>query len=344
MWTESIFNYYNYILQNKTVSYNVSFDTLPPLNVVHKWVGAQCLGEFIYAIPNDMNAVLKYKENETVFLEKVGDGLFKWTGGCIWNGCLYCFSRSSNYLLKIPLHNERLEYIKSEKQYSQEHHYGGICTPNGVIYQPPRNSDHILVWDLKTEHNRRISLNIYSGNKTYRYCGSVLHPNGYVYFLPEIGERIIKLDIETEKWDFIGPRIDTMVFDAKVAADGNIYGYSAYCPGILKLDVEKEWAEMIHKEIWAGAYGTKAGINGHLYSIPGDGDQVWDYDPFSDSLKSIYRFSYSMKAKYAGGATKKNGDICAVPARDNQLFQLKVDSSSLEIPDDIYYNFFADCY
>lgn len=344
MWKKDIITYYNFIMQNRSINYNVSFVPLPHTDKLHKWVGAQYSRGSIYAIPNDMNTILKYKENETVYLGKVGDELFKWTGGCLWNDCLYCFSRTNSNLLKISLENEKIEYIKMEKQYPQEHHYGGVCTPNGIIYQPPRNSDHILVWNLKTGSTRKIHLNMYSENKTYRYCGSVLHPNGYVYFLPEAGERVIKLDIRTEKWMFIGTQLDAMVFDAKVAVDGNIYGYSAYCEGILKIDIEKEKTEMIHKEIRAGAYGTKAGINGHLYSIPGDGEQVWDYDPLSNTLKSIYQFSYSLKAKYAGGVSIKNGDIYAVPAQENQLFQLKASDSRLEIPDNIYQIFFVDCY
>lgn len=344
MWKEKIIHYSNFIMQNRSVNYNVSFIPLPHTNAVHKWVGAQYSSGFIYAIPNDMNAILKYKENKVIYLGKVGDDLFKWTGGCVWNDTLYCFPRTSNSLLKVSLENEKIKYIKIKEQYFQEHHYGGICTPSGVIYQPPRNSDHILVWDLKTESVRKINLNMYSENKIYRYCGSVLHPNGYVYFLPEKGEKIIKLDIKTEKWVFIGTQLDAMVFDAKVAADGNIYGYSAYCQGILKINVEKEQTEMIHKEIRAGAYGTKAGINGHLYSIPGDGDQVWDYDPLSDTLKSIYQFSYSLKAKYAGGVSMQNGDIYGVAAQENQLFQLKASDSGKRIPNNIYQMFFVDCY
>lgn len=326
------------------VTYNVSFVPLPHTDVLHKWVGAQYSDGTIYAIPNDMDKILKYKDNKIAYLGKVGDGLFKWTGGCIWNDCLYGFSRTNNSLLKLSLENEITEYMHVEEQYFQEHHYGGICTSDGIIYQPPRNSDHILVWDLKTGSTRKIYLNMYPKNKTYRYCGSILHPNGYVYFLPEAGEKVIKLDIKTEKWRFIGTQLDAMVFDAKVAIDGNIYGYSAYCEGILKIDIEKEQTEMIHKEIRAGAYGTKAGINGHLYSIPGDGNKVWDYDPVLDTLKSIYQFSYSLKAKYAGGLTMKNGDIYAVPARETQLFQLKVSDLGQTIPDNIYKMFFVDCY
>lgn len=336
--------YRDYAIQNKDVKYSVSFESLPPTLVAHKWVGAQSVDGHMYGIPNDMGTILKHDKKEVVYLGDLGNGLFKWTGGCLWNGSLYGFPRTSNYLLKMTLNTENIELIDVKESYSREHHYGGICAPNGIVYQPPRDSNHILAWDLKTETSRRIYLTPKSSLKKFRYCGSILHPNGNAYFLPEMGERVICLDTRTEKWEFIGDPIDAMVFDAKIAVDGSVYGFSAYCDGILKLDVEKGYVEMLHKEISPGAYGTKLGINGHLYSIPGDGSQVWDYDPWEDSLKSIYQFSNDCVAKYAGGTSLSNGDICAVPARETQLFKLKTDAEHIEIPEDIYRDYFLDCY
>lgn len=336
--------YYRYIMGNRNVKYTVAFRVLPSVTAEHKWVGAQCVDNYIYGIPNDMNAVLKHTEKADVYLGKLGEGLFKWTGGCVWEGFLYAFSRTSNSLLKMSLDAETMEYITLSEKYSQEHHYGGICTKSGIVYQPPRDSDHILVWNLKTGRTERIYLSSKKENKKFRYCGSVLHPNGYAYFLPELNERVIKLETETGKWSFIGENIDAMVFDAKIAADGNIYGYSAYCNGILKLCTETEKVEMVHQEIKPGAYGSKLGVNGHIYSIPGDGSEVWDFDPFTDSLKSIYRFSKTLSAKYAGGASLRNGDIYAVPAKANELFCLELNVDGLEIPEDIWMDFFSDFY
>jgi len=330
--------------QNREVEYRVSFEPLPPVKAVHKWVGAQSVPGCLYGIPNDMDAVLKHTQEGNLYLGSVGEGLFQWTGGCIWNGSLYGFPRAGSSLLKMPLETENPEYIPLQQEYQREHHYGGVCTEEGMVYQPPRDSDHILVWDLKRERARRIDLVPEPGLGTFRYCGSILHPGGFVYFLPETGGRVIKLDIRTEAWTFLGEPLDAMVFDAKVAADGCIYGYSAYCPGILKIDGKREHIEMIHQEICPGAYGTKLGVNGHLYSIPGDGDGVWDYDPFGDVLKCIYRFPRKAQAKYAGGVTGRDGCICGVPARENQLIQLKPDVRGLEIPEDLYRRYFADCY
>ena len=307
--------YRRYISENINVKYDVCFKKLPPAYAMHKWVGAQWTYDCLYGIPNDMDAFLKFSLSGSIYLGEVGRGLFKWTGGCIWNRCLYGFPRTSNSLLKMSLDTGQIEYIHLSEGYRKEHHYGGICTENGILYQPPRDEKHILVWDLKTGKTRKINLVSEEENTIFRYCGSILHPNGFVYFLPEMGGKVIKLDIKTEEWTFIGEQIDAMVFDAKVAVDGNIYGYSAYCPGILKIDVETDITEMIHKEICPGAYGTKLGINGHLYSIPGIGNYVWDYCPMTDSLKTIYEFTKTeLKAKYAGGASTKNGNIYGVPA------------------------------
>lgn len=334
--------YKKFVMENRNVSYMVTFRQLPPTSVVHKWVGAQYVEGFIYGIPNDMDAFLKHTDSADLYLGNVGEGMFKWTGGCIWEGCLYAFSRSSNSLLKMSMDTEQIEYIMLEDGYSQEHHYGGICTKKGIIYQPPRDSDHILVWNLKTEKTKRIYINF--RKEKVRYCGSILHPNGYAYFLPEIGKKVIKLNIETEEWSYIGENIDAMVFDVKVAVDGNIYGYSAYFNGILKICVESDYVEMIHCQIHPGAYGTKLGLNGHLYSIPGDGSDIWDFDPITNSLKSIYRFSNTCKAKYAGGTSDKNGNIYAVPARADGLLCLESNVVHTEIPDDIWVDIFSDCY
>ena len=335
--------YQTFIGQNRTVEYRASFEPLPPVSAVHKWVGAQSVSDCLYGIPNDMNAVLKHMPEGNRYLGNVGEGGFKWTGGCIRNGVLYGFPRSSGKLLKMRLDTEEMEYLSLPEECQKEHHYGGVCTEDGIVYQPPRDSDHILVWDLETESVRKIDLAPESENRTFRYCGSILY-DGFVYFLPERNERVIKLDIRTEEWTFLGERIDAMVFDAKAAPDGCIYGYSAYCPGILRIDAKTDRIETIHREICPGAYGTKLGVNGHLYSIPGDGDDLWDYDPLTDSLKSIYRFSRKARAKYAGGVTQRDGCIYGVPARENQMIQLKPDIEGLEIPEGIYRRYFSDCY
>ena len=337
-------DYRNYITQNQNVKYSVCFEKLPFTAVDYKWVGAQYFNHCLYGIPNGMDAILKHTAETNIFLDKMGRDAFKWTGGCMWNNCLYGFSRTQNCIFKMSLETEKVEYIFLENRYLQEHHYGGVCTKEGIVYQPPRDCNHILVWNLKTGKTRKIYLNLRTEQQKFRFCGSVIHPDGYIFFLPEMGERVIRLNIKTEEWSFIGGKINAMVFDARVAIDNNIYGYSAYCDGILKIDIKTGHTEMIHKEINPGAYGTKLGVNGHLYSIPGNGNYVWDFDPISDSLRNIFEVSDYCEAKYAGGVTTPQGDILAVPAKENRLMKLKVDTANITIPKDIYFNYFTDCY
>ena len=186
--------YQSFTARNRTVEYRIVFEPLPPVSAVHKWVGAQSVSGCLYGIPNDMDAVLKYRREKCRYLKCAGSGLFQWTGGCVWNGTLYGFPRASGRLLKMPLDTEAVEYLSLQEEYSGEHHYGGVCTKEGLVYQPPRNSDHILVWDLKKEKTGKIALAPETEGRTFRYCGSILHPGGFVYFLPELGERVIKLD------------------------------------------------------------------------------------------------------------------------------------------------------
>ncbi len=335
-------NYCDYVNTNKKVAYSVGFEKVQPSDILHKWVGGQCKGSCLYGIPNDMTAVLKYSGDTTTFLGEVGEGLFKWTGGCIWNGFLYAFPRSDDYLLKMNLERETVEYIPLVEVYGQEHHYGGICTKDGFVYQPPRDTNHILVWDLNSEKSRKIYLA--PKGKTTRYCGSILLPDGSAFFLPEKGERVIKMNTHTEEWSYIGEPINAMVFDAKVSIDGRIYGYSAYCQGMIRIDPVTDDVRMVHQEIRPGAYGTKLGINGYLYSIPGDGDYVWEYNPVTDTLKDIYTLPSGFKAKYAGGATSRNGDIYGIPAKENHILRIKSNMVNANIPEDIYLAYFYDCY
>lgn len=305
----------------------------------HKWVGAQFHNGRIYAIPNDETRVLIHN-SETYFLDGIKDGLFKWTGGCVWNDAVYCFPRSSNSFLKIK--DDNIVEIPLSINYNHEHHYSGVCTDHGIVYQPPRNTNHILKTDLNTGVSTKIVIVKDVFRVNFRYCGSIKHPNGYIYFFPENG-RVIKLDSCTDKWTFIGKRISTMCFDAKVGSDGNIYGYSAYRNGIMKIDVYNDDVKMIHEEIKPGAYGTKYGLDGCMYSIPGDGSKIWKYDLISDKVEEIHDLHDDTKAKYAGGITLSDGRIICVPATANDILILKPIVNK-EISEDIYKEYFVDNY
>ena len=341
---EVFLRYRESLQENENVVYEVRFESIPLSKVNHKWVGGQYIKGMVVGIPNDMSAFLQYNGREKEYIGSLSEGKFKWTGGCVYEGFLYGFPRTSNMMLKLDLQLRRIEYMDIKEKYRKEHHYGGVCTKDGVVYQPPRDTDHILVWYLENGENRRIQIAPRLWGMKLRYCGSIIHPNGYAYFFPEKKGKVIKLDLKTEKWVFIGRCISTMVFDAKIAIDGNIYGFSAYYNGLLKIDVLQDEVSMIHTNVSVGAYGTKLGVNGHLYSVPGDGNILWEYDVKNDSIKQIYNLKDSNKAKYAGGVTTKQGNIYMIPATADSICQLVTNGVKCDIPEDIYSTFFVDCY
>lgn len=321
------------------VEYSVKFVKFERSNVVHKWVGAQMIHNSIYFIPNDEERVLMYG-NCPEYYECKKCGEFKWTGGCVWNGSVFGFPRSANSFLKIT--NNHIEEIPLSIVYNKEHHYSGVCCENGIVYQPPRNTNHILKTDLKTGISEQIDIVDAKYGINFRYCGSIIHPNGFIYFFPENG-KVIKLDPELDKWSFIGKRVSTMCFDAKIGNDGNIYGFSAYNNGIMKINVKYNTVEMIHKEFAPKAYGTKYGIDGWLYSIPGDGAKIWKYNIDDDIVEEVFDLKDSSKAKYAGGVTLQNGKIVCVPATASSILILEPNCEGV-IPDGMYSKYINDNY
>lgn len=337
--------YYNFIKDNIDITYDVNSEKIDNTNMMYQWVGGQFYYNDYYAIPNGMSSFLFFdKENgKQKYIGNFHNGTFKWTGGGIYNDNLYVFPRKESRLIKMNLKTHKINMIDSRIESFNEHHYGGVITEEGIAYQPPRNSDYILVWNLNINEVTKIHITPKWLNAKLRYCGSVVHPNGYIYFLPEKNNRVIKLNIETKKWKFIGKPITSMTFDVKIAGDGNIYGFSAYEQGILKIDVSNDAVTMIHKEITPGSYGTKLGLNGKLYSIPGDGDVIWEYDVLCDKLTSICKLEDQSKAKFAGGAISVDGVIYSTPATSDKILIL-YPSRLQNIPSKIYKTFFCDFY
>lgn len=339
---ELLLEYSNTINENMT--YSVEIEKVPQYNEKHKWVGGQAINSIFYAIPNDSESILIHDTNSNRILPFGQKGLFKWTGGGIWNDKLYCFPRSANSFLILDYHTNTIEYLKLDYNYNMEHHYGGIITPDGLAYQPPRNTDHILETDLKTGQSKRIYLSNKYLNMKYRYCASVLYPGGYIFFLPERNDKVIKFNYITKKVEYIGETVTPYVFDAKIWIDGNIYGFSAYTPGMLKIDINLNTVEMIHTGYDFAAYGTKLGINGKLYSIPGDGKVVWEFNPKSNELKKLFEIYDDRNAKYAGGATGNDGKIYFSPASADTIMILKPNISKIEINSDVYETYYKDFY
>ena len=322
------------------VLYRAETFRIAPSSREHKWVGAQFYDGAVLAAPNDEVRVLKFTWEDSYF-GSVREGLFKWTGGCIWDGLVYFFPRAADSFLRIK--DDRVEEVPLSIKYGMEHHYSGVCTEGGVVYQPPRDTNHILKTDLRTGESSRIDIVDKKYRVDFRYCGSIIHPNGFIYFFPEVDNRVIKLDPVTDKWCFIGNKISTMCFDAKIGLDGNIYGYSAYRRGIMKIKVPDDVVEMVHEEISPGAYGTKYGADGCLYSVPGDGSMVYRFEVLRDRIEPFFDLENGMKAKYAGGLTAPDGTIVCIPAEENAVL-LFVPEKKVSIPETLYSFFFVDNY
>lgn len=328
---------------DKSITYEISRVELEPSNVKHKWVGAQVYHDKIYAIPNDETCVLYYdvEHNKINYITGISNGLFKWTGGCVRKNAIYCFPRTANSFLRID--EKDTKEIPLTIEYKKEHHYSGVCTKDGIVYQPPRNTNHILKTNLNTGASTKIIIVDEKYRVNFRYCGSIIHPNGCIYFFPENNECVIKLDPKTDKWCFIGDRVSTMCFDAKLGLDGNIYGFSAYCKGIMKIDVVNDMVQMIHDEIEPGAYGTKYGMDGFMYSVPGDGSAIYRYDVESDKVEVVFDLKDKSRAKFAGGSTSTLGEIIFIPATGDSLLKLQPDRMR-DIPSILLEFFFMDFY
>lgn len=335
--------YKEFVTKNENISYSVSKMKIEPIAAEHKWVGAQYYKDKVYAIPNDAEGMLVLdRKNDSIQIKKcTTNELFKWTGGVIFDGKLYGYPRRAArcfcYDLELDIR------VDTNDDCFGEHHYGGVCTDDGVIFQPPRNSNYINVINIGNNQNTRIKLSSDFLQIKYRYCGSVIHPNGYIYMLPEKHEKVIKLNPRNNEWKFIGGFISAMVFDAKIAVDGNIYGYSAYGNGILKIDVYSDECSVLYDNVYFGAYGSKLGIDGAIYSVPGDGRGIWKYQPTKDELKLVFDVEDDNFAKYAGGVTTPDGEMIYVPATSNQMIILKPSVYNL-IDEQLYKSFFVDSY
>lgn len=327
-----------FISRNKDIHYVLKYGKKIDTKFKHNWVGAQCYNSEVICIPNDENRLLK-TDNE--FLGAVADDeLFKWTGGTIWDNKIYCFPRTANSFLVWD--GKEMGIIPLIYKYEKEHHYGGVCTNKGIVYQPPRDSNHILKTDLNTGKSDKIMITPKCIKGGLRYCGAVIHPNGLIYFLPE-NNKVIVLNPQNDEWAYIGKKVQGMVFDAKVGTDGNIYGFSSYGTGIIKITTCNNTVQMIHSDKYFGAYGTKYGVNGLLYSVPGDGKYIWSYDIQKDALKVEHDLHMENKAKYAGGVTDKRGNIICAPATENKVLYM-IPDRKVDIPDNIYNRYYRDFY
>ena len=335
--------YRQFISRHRDITYEPQILTENLGSEKYKWVGGVYNKSQFVCFPNGSSQLL-IADNAGTSKINVGTGAYKWTGGCIYNKNIYAFPRSKESFLKFKTEEKRAEEVVVGYKYEGEHHYGGECTENGIVYQPPRNCDHILKTDLNTGICYKLQLTPGILDLKFRYCGSILHPNGFIYFFPEEPGKVIKLNPINDSWYFISKKIYLPVYDAKVGCNGNIYGFSNYGKGILKIDVEHDQVKVLYETLETGAYGTKLGINGRMYSIPGDSMTVWEFDPETEKCKSFYKLRNNGKAKYAGGATGTDGTIYFTPANAETLMILEAKGNGYNIPDYLYTYFFKDCY
>lgn len=338
--------YRDFTFQNKGIKY--SLNCLPDIDYSseykYKWVGAQIINDTIIGIPNDACSFLLVDGNTYSITGKLKATSFKWTGGQVINGKLYCFPRTENFVLVFDINSNQIMQYCLGTNYQHEHHYGGVLINNSFVIQPPRNCDHFLVWNINDFCAKKIRISPLFWKMQFRYSASVLHPNGFVYFIPENEGRVIKFDTKSFKWNFIGKELYSTVFDAKIAVNGNIYGFSSTTTGIIKIDTKLDNVEIIHQDKFIGAYGTKLGINGKMYSIPGNGNKIWEFDPITETLIEVFEGLSDEDGKYAGGLTKTNGNIVAVPSHAKNVLFLNADWDDNCIPDELYEVFYMDTY
>lgn len=334
--------YKEFALKNKDLSPEIRFIPLTEKQNGFRYVGAQIFENCLYSIVNGAEKMLKYNltNGNMEFLGMFDESDFKWSGGCIYNGKLLSFPRLKNNILTYSPAKNEFGYICGDFMYNSEHHYGGVITENDIIYQPPRNTNHILKWDLKNNTCEKIYIN---DNQSCRYCGSVIHPNGYIYFVPERGSKIIKMNTKTEEITYIGGIIEAMVFNPVVAVDGNIYGFSSNS-GLLKITVQEDKVSFIHKDTSIGSYGTKPGINGKLYSLPGYTNDIWEFDVFKGQLKRFGMINSEKSCRYAGGAVNLNGDIYALPVHEDNIMVIDFSRYNVNVPKELYNTFFKEFY
>ena len=328
-------------------------DEYPIHDVDYKWVGGVLASDGnIYAIPNKSSQILTItpKDNSFCLWGSLPVGpMKKWTGGCYWNGFVYGFPRGANSLLKIDYLNKTTEIIDLPISYSSDHHYGGAVTPEGVLYQPPRDGKTILRIDLNNYQVREIVLPKRFAKKSYLYYGGIYHVSGKVYFFPRGRfQKVLYIDVKSEELSYCtGLLAHVSATSAALAPNGMIYAYNSYTKGILKIDPETNYASIIHQHLPGGYFGTKLGFNGKLYSIPGSSSSIMEMDPATECVRKCAEVIHetNVPAKCAGGAIDTYGNIWCIPAQGNYIRCLRFcDIASVKASDLYSSGLFASCY
>ena len=310
-----------------------------------------CRGHII-GIPNGYPHILDI-DPENCNIEQWGEVLLPekkgWTGGGLASdGKVYAFPRGANSILQIDTLCKKIEYLHIPVSYSEEHHYGGVINNKDVIYQPPRFQHNVLKYDIKKCDYKEIALHDYF-RKKFLYYGGMMDKEGNGYFFPS-GRYCKVCMVDTDgNVELIGKRFGYARFNSgAMAANGHIYGFSTTENGILHIDTNNKNTEIILNTAPGGYYGAKLAFNGRIYGIPGNSDNVIEFDPQINKITDIIPLpdiEKGTKAKCAGGAIDKKGNIWCVPAKGHYIYKISF-KNIMAIPSDELYNsaFFRSYY
>ena len=287
-----------------------------------KWVGGVFYKSEIYGVPTSINRLFKASSKNVKVFGNVRIGTYKWTGGGVYKERIICFPRTANSFLEIKPISGEIKELKIDFKYRGEHHYGGVITDDGMVYQPPRDVDHILITDLKKMKSYKMYM---PDRREVRYCGTLETPDGLIIFLPEKGRRLLVYERKTESLNYMSDPIDFMPFGPAIGINGKIYAYNADGTGLLQIDVNTYEIRIVQLvEALKGYYGAVCGINGKIYGIPAASDTICEYDIYSNTLRKIFDIENG-EAKCAGAGILNDGTICMIPTFGVYAYYLRPD-------------------
>lgn len=311
-------------------------------------VGAYSYSNKIFCPSSDGASLLIVDPlTDSYILKKIGlNEHLGYSGIQEYEGDLYIFPRSANKLIRYNPQEDEVYVVELNTSYTGEHHYCGIITSDGLLIQPPRECNHLLITDLNTYKTHKLVIG-YGGKHgvgRYRYSSIIKHPNGYMYLIPDYNEKVIRLDPRTEKFEFIGTFFkDSRLLGPTIAPNGNIYGFLMFGGGILEIDVKTNKTRIICKDIETKSCGTECASNGKLYSIPGYSSFVYSFDLDNMTIKMEKELDIIFSDAYsAGGAMDSYGNIYAAPCHGKNVLKYCF-NSDVRLSEAVL-NFCENCY
>ena len=284
--------------------------------------------EVVVSINNSAaQTMLYYPETQkTEFIGDLPDLKFSYSCGAYYdkNGYVYGFPRNSNKLLKIDINEKTVEetdigldnFVIDDKEIIFGHHYGGVLVGDRIVLPPRVGANYILCIDLNNYTCKKIFDPIWETNRSN---GAVLHPNGKIYFTPFRKSSVVEFDPLTESVRTVGDPVPVNLFGGTVYSDGCIYSFSQQT-GLYRIDAGNSKTELVTDKAEntpiGGCYGTITHFNGKIYGIPGNSNDLYEYDPAAEKVRIYCTFDDGKfnEAKWAGGQLLTNGNIYLVPA------------------------------